>query len=410
MTFVTFITFIICAFSMQPVLFVCYNGKNVKHRNPAQVPEGKSGFAAIVFSESRQAGTESGKVEEMGRKPTIQMIAELAGVSRGTVDRVLNNRSYVKAEVRERVLRIANEQGYVTPREAHLREQQDARKPLSLGVLLPSWGFGHQFLEEVQTGIDEARLELEDADVKIIQVQCDTELPAEAVRLLQSLREQGVQGIAVCALQDQLIEQELRRMKEEGIPVVTFNTDLPGSGRDLFVGEDIRQSGRLAAQMMSKCVRPGEQILVALGNKKFDGHRLRMEGFEERMRELGFPEEDLFSAETFNDYGTTLHEVSEAIRLHPQLRGIYMANLSVTACAEVVRAYNKKGEIHVICHDINAGIRQLMRDGYIDFTIPQDFVRQGREPLIWLTNHLRNKNLPDSGRFDTLQILCAENV
>ena len=87
-----------------------------------------------------------------------------------------------------------------------------------------------------------------------------------------------------------------------------------------------------------------------------------------------------------------------------------MANLSVTACAEVVRAYNKKGEIHVICHDINAGIRQLMRDGYIDFTIPQDFVRQGREPLIWLTNHLRNKNLPDSGRFDTLQILCAENV
>ena len=55
-------------------------------------------------------------------------------------------------------------------------------------------------------------------------------------------------------------------------------------------------------------------------------------------------------------------------------------------------------------------IRQLMRDGYIDFTIPQDFVRQGREPLIWLTNHLRNKNLPDSGRFDTLQILCAENV
>ena len=185
-------------------------------------------------------------------------------------------------------------------------------------------------------------------------------------------------------------------MKEEGIPVVTFNTDLPGSGRDLFVGEDIRQSGRLAAQMMSKCVRPGEQILVALGNKKFDGHRLRMEGFEERMRELG--------------YGTTLHEVSEAIRLHPQLRGIYMANLSVTACAEVVHAYNKKGEIHVICHDINAGIRQLMRDGYIDFTIPQDFVRQGREPLIWLTNHLRNKNLPDSGRFDTLQILCAENV
>lgn len=28
----------------------------------------------------------------MGDRPTIQMVADLAGVSRGTVDRVLNNR------------------------------------------------------------------------------------------------------------------------------------------------------------------------------------------------------------------------------------------------------------------------------------------------------------------------------
>ena len=128
------------------------------------------------------------------------------------------------------------------------------------------------------------------------------------------------------------------------------------------------------------------------------------------MGELGFPKEDLFIAETFNDYSTTLHVVSEAIRLHPQLRGIYMANLSVTACAEVVRAYNMGGQIHVVCHDINDGIRQLMRAGLIDFTIPQDFVRQGREPLIWLTSHLRGKKLPDAGSFAGLQILCSENV
>lgn len=346
----------------------------------------------------------------MGKKATIQMIADLAGVSRGTVDRVLNNRSYVREEVRERVLRIADEQGYVSPREAHLREGGSRQELLRLGVLLPSWGFGHQFLEEAQRGIDEAKAELEDSNVEVIERQCDTDLPGETVQRLRELKEKGVRGIAVCALQDHVIEKELMSMKEAGISVVTFNTDLPRSGREIFVGEDIRRSGRLAAQMMSKSVRQGEQILIALGNRKFDGHRLRLEGFEERMRELGMPAEDLIVAETFNDYGTTLHEVSEAIRLHPQLRGIYMANLSVTACAEVVRAYNMKGQIHVICHDINDGIRQLMREGYIDYTIPQDFVRQGREPLIWLTNHLRRKNLPDAGVFAGLQILCAENI
>ena len=35
----------------------------------------------------------------MKKKPTIQMVAEKAGVSRGTVDRVLNNRSHVSPDV-----------------------------------------------------------------------------------------------------------------------------------------------------------------------------------------------------------------------------------------------------------------------------------------------------------------------
>ena len=55
----------------------------------------------------------------MNKRPTIQTVAERAGVSRGTVDRVLNNRSYVRADVRERVLDAIRETGYLSPREAH---------------------------------------------------------------------------------------------------------------------------------------------------------------------------------------------------------------------------------------------------------------------------------------------------
>ena len=55
----------------------------------------------------------------MGKRPTIQMVADLAGVSRGTVDRVLNNRSYVKEEVRARVLEAVEELGYLSPHAFH---------------------------------------------------------------------------------------------------------------------------------------------------------------------------------------------------------------------------------------------------------------------------------------------------
>ena len=86
----------------------------------------------------------------MGKRPTIQMVAEMAGVSRGTVDRVLNGRSYVSAQVRQRVLAALQETGYISSREHHQQALQSATALLTLGVLLPNWE--NQFRSEVEQG------------------------------------------------------------------------------------------------------------------------------------------------------------------------------------------------------------------------------------------------------------------
>ena len=98
-------------------------------------------------------------------RPTIQTVAEQAGVSRGTVDRVLNNRSYVSAEVRERILRAIEETGYVAPRQARPVEETKNYPPLRLGVLLPNWT--GPFKTEVSSGIEAARRKLADYHVEI---------------------------------------------------------------------------------------------------------------------------------------------------------------------------------------------------------------------------------------------------
>ena len=43
---------------------------------------------------------------------TLKQIAELAGVSRSTASRVLNGRPGVRAEVRERVLKLMHDHGF----------------------------------------------------------------------------------------------------------------------------------------------------------------------------------------------------------------------------------------------------------------------------------------------------------
>ena len=343
----------------------------------------------------------------MGGRPTIQMVAELAGVSRGTVDRVLNDRPHVNEAVRQRVLAAMRELGYLSPRETYRRQAEASLRPLTLGVLLPNWA--GQFRTEVIQGVRQACEELEESRVRVLIRRCETDLPQEAAELLELMRGEGAEGFAVCAVNDPAIQGWIAARAAEGIPCVTFNSDLPESGRLCFVGQSIRQAGRVAAGLLHKCVSGRGPILATAGNLKFDGHRQRLDGFRERLEELGVPPERIIVRETFNDYETTLRVVGETLERQPELRGVYMANLSVSGCCAAIARAGKTGQVHVVCHDINESVRQLIRSGAVDFTIPQDLRQQGYLPLLLLRNQLRKKRPPDAGQ-QQIHILCAENL
>lgn len=345
----------------------------------------------------------------MGSRPTIQKVAELAGVSRGTVDRVLNDRPHVNEEVRRRVQEAMRELGYVSPREAYRRQADASLRPLTLGVLLPNWE--GQFRTEVTEGVRAACEELEESKVQVLARRCETDLPQEAVELLEAMRTEGAEGFAICAVNDPAIQSWIAARSAEGVPCVTFNSDLPDSGRLCFIGQSIRQAGRVAAGLLYKCVSGQGPILATAGNLKFDGHRQRLDGFRERLEELGFPAEQLLVRETFNDYGTTLRVVEETLGQWPELRGVYMANFSVSGCCAAIERAGRTGRVHVVCHDINESIRQLVRSGAVDFTIPQDLKRQGYAPLLLLRDQLRKKRPLESQQFQgRIDILCAENL
>ena len=79
---------------------------------------------------------------------TIRQIAEAAGVSRGTVDRALNNRGRIRPEVAERVRQIAEEMGY-KPNQLG-RALSMSRNNIKIGVILQ--GAETPFMKEVMKG------------------------------------------------------------------------------------------------------------------------------------------------------------------------------------------------------------------------------------------------------------------
>jgi LacI family transcriptional regulator len=106
---------------------------------------------------------------------TIFEVAAQAGVSYGTVSRVLNNDPHVKTETRERVTRVIQDLGYVVNRQAR---SLAGGKTHIIGMLVPDLGTG--YIGEIIQGID-TELQLSGYDLMLYTTHRTPILEAEYV-------------------------------------------------------------------------------------------------------------------------------------------------------------------------------------------------------------------------------------
>ncbi|MEX2160470.1 MAG: LacI family DNA-binding transcriptional regulator [Anaerolineales bacterium] len=99
--------------------------------------------------------------KEKPPKVTIVEVAERAGVSLGTVSRVLNNDIHVAPDTRERVVSVVRELGYVANRQARGLK---GSKTNTIGILVPDLGTG--YIGEIMHGVD-AELALHQLDLML---------------------------------------------------------------------------------------------------------------------------------------------------------------------------------------------------------------------------------------------------
>lgn len=114
---------------------------------------------------------------------TIKEIAALANVSRGTVDKVLNNRPGVKDSTREKVLKIAAELHYqpnfIGKALVH------SNNPIKIGIILtPDY---NPFVLELLEGIQTAQEEFSAFGLEVITKMMTTLEPAEQLSIINEL-------------------------------------------------------------------------------------------------------------------------------------------------------------------------------------------------------------------------------
>ena len=315
-------------------------------------------------------------------RATIKMIAERAGVSIGTVDRVLHDRPYVKEEVRRRVLEVMEELDYQPNRVASALATSGMARHFA--IIQPTW---ESYVgEAMAAGVAKFRQDRQDYNVSVTIHPYRQGRMEDCLHLLDTLAEE-VQGIALCAADCPQVRQKLE-----------------------LLGEDAHHAGRVAGDIAAKFLRPGDRILLVYADHGYAGHKGRADGFLERLAERGLRQEDCRVAETHDNYDETLAAVTAALAEEPDLKYIYMANRSVPACMEALRGAGRMGQVRVLAHDNSPETRTFLREGLLDFIIDQNLTYQSRKALSLLFDAVVEHRTPERDCFyPESPILTAEN-
>lgn len=212
---------------------------------------------------------------------TIRQIAEAAGVSRGTVDRALNNRGRIRPEVAERVRQIAEEMGY-KPNQLG-RALSMSRNNIKIGVILQ--GAETPFMKEVMKGVEEARAEVDNLGGTVLIHTIEHQSAEDVLFAMEKMRQEEVSGIAMVPLEAEEVKKEIDRFVEEyHIPVVTFTSDVEDTKRLCFVGQNGVQCGRAAAGLMGELTGGKGKVAIISGYRTNTSLSSRVSGFRSEMR------------------------------------------------------------------------------------------------------------------------------
>ena len=326
---------------------------------------------------------------------TIQQIAELAGVSRGTVDRALNNRGRINPEVAKRIEQIAEEIGYVPKHKRSEGVKPEAGRRLRrIGVVTQL--SKSSFMIQVNKGIGDAARKLKERGVEVVLRENSSVDETEQLKAVASLEEEGLDGLAIMPVDSDAVRLKLNELAEEKkVPVVTFNTDIVGTKRCCFVGLDNWRSGQTAAGLMGLMMRGKGRVLVITGYFSNSAGSRRVDGFVDELKR-SFPEMELVGVHSSFDHTDEVEKIIvNSMAAFSDLQGIFVAS---GGQAGVQRAFDRLGikkRPYVIIYDLTPKNEKALLDGSVDFLIDQEGYDQGYRALSILGDILTEKKMPE---------------
>jgi len=345
---------------------------------------------------------------EVGKNIRIKDIAKLAGVSVGTVDRVLHNRGKVSEYALKKVTEVMNQIDY---KPNLIARTLGSNKNYRIAALIPDPTLDPYWAQS-NLGIIQAETEWAQYGVTVDTRLFDLYNKDSFLRLSREVAEDRPDGIVIAPIfyHESLPAFEL--FKEYQIPYVLFNTNIHEAKPLAFIGQDLYQSGRLGAQLMNfGQAQSGIYAVLHIDEDVQDSvHLLEKEqGFKDYFVEKSGDKFKIVEFSMSPQKPTFQAEIQDLLAMD-SLRGIFVSTSRGTAVAAAYLDKHGKNDIRMIGYDMLVDNLKYLKAGVIDFLINQNPKRQALLGVSHLVNHLMFKKSTPGTELFPLEIITQQNV
>ena len=315
-------------------------------------------------------------------------IAEMAGVSVGTVDRVIHNRGRVSEENEKKVKAILEKANY----QPNLMARSLAsKKQYHFIAITPSFEPG-EYWEAISEGIDKAASETELYNINVTKLffdQYDNSTFDVIVRNL--FDEEEIDGVLIATLFTDSVSRLSRMLDIRNIPYVYVDSNIAGEHQLAYFGTESFDAGFIAAKLLTSQIGNQPDILISriIHNGKNDSNQGR--NGKEGVLEYNFAKLD----KIFYD--------------NPRIEGAVIFNSTCYILGNYLKERELKN-IKLVGYDLIDKNTELLSEGVITALIAQRPEQQGYNGIKSLCNHLVLKQNPEKVNLMPIDILIKENL
>ena len=340
-------------------------------------------------------------------KITMQQIADMAGVTRATVDKIVHNRPGVRASTKERVQKIISEYNYIPPNHRSLKQKGSFAR-LAIITLPPTHDY---YMEELKAGMDFQLNLYHDIQLQADYYFCDTSDPQSLPSIISYLETQEIDALAIRGMDYPEVNAYIDSLVSKGIPVITFDSDLPTTDRLCFVGEDLRGTGQVAASLMAEIVGESGKVAIIGSSMNINSTSERIAGFTAYMKEEHPNIQLLDVIETLDQHTITYSKVCDLIKEHPDLKGIWNSVSCNEDMLQAVIDSEKIQDIKLISLTFSPAIISLIKQNLIKFTLGLTPRKLGKIVIQTLYEYLFLRQVPKSKHIQTpIYIASKANI